>query len=159
MNFEPGYLENDEPGAIFPLIRTANYVLGYSPFWKGALKKTNWQFFVESREFSNFANLLSRNNPKAGTFLGASVRFPSNPCWHTSSLNLNRNRLASADLHRDNTTDMGRAAPESESKWRRNEGKDRPQMTRIRSRGTGVRAPKLPERVPSELSRDRLWFS
>ena len=32
-------------------------------------------------------------------------------------------------------------------------------MTSIRSRGAGVGAPKLPECVPSALSRNRLWFS
>jgi len=57
MNFEPGYLETDAPGAIFPMIRAADTVLGIFPRFSKARPKTNWQFFVEHREFSKFAKL------------------------------------------------------------------------------------------------------
>ena len=56
MNFEPRYLENDAPGAIFPMIRAADSVLEYSHVLERRAQKTNWQFFVERREFSKFAN-------------------------------------------------------------------------------------------------------
>ncbi len=56
MNFEPGYLETDAPGAIFPMIRAADSVLEYSHVLERRAQKTNWQFFVERREFSKFAN-------------------------------------------------------------------------------------------------------
>jgi len=56
MNFELGYLETDAPGAIFPVIRAADSVLEYSRVLERRAQKTNWQFFVERREFSKFAN-------------------------------------------------------------------------------------------------------
>jgi hypothetical protein len=56
MNFELGYLEADAPGGIFPMIRAADSVLEYSHVLEGRAPKTNWQFFVERREFSKFAN-------------------------------------------------------------------------------------------------------
>jgi len=56
MNFDLGYLETDAPGAIFPMIRAADSVLEYSRVLERRARKTNWQFFVERREFSKFAN-------------------------------------------------------------------------------------------------------
>ena len=56
MNFEPGYLETDAPGAIFPMIRAADSVLEYSHVLERRAQKTIWQFFVERREFLKFAN-------------------------------------------------------------------------------------------------------
>jgi len=56
MNSEPSYLEIDAPGAIFPMIRAADSVLEYSYVLERRAQKTNWQFFVERREFSKFAN-------------------------------------------------------------------------------------------------------
>ena len=38
MIFEPGYLETDAPGAIFPMIRAADSVLEYSHVQQGAPK-------------------------------------------------------------------------------------------------------------------------
>ncbi len=56
MNFEPGYLETDAHGAIFPMTRAADSVLEYSHVLERRAQNTNWQFFVERREFSKFAN-------------------------------------------------------------------------------------------------------
>ena len=56
MNFEPSYLETDAPGAIFPMIRAADFVLEYSYVLERRAQKTNSQFFVELREFLKFAN-------------------------------------------------------------------------------------------------------
>ena len=56
MIFEPGYLETDAPGAIFPMIRAADSLLECSRVLERRAQKTNRQFFVERREFSKFAN-------------------------------------------------------------------------------------------------------
>jgi hypothetical protein len=48
-------METDAPGAIFPMIRATDSVLEYSRVLERP-QKTNWQFFVERREFSKFAN-------------------------------------------------------------------------------------------------------
>jgi len=76
MNFEPGYLETDAPGAIFPMIRAADSVLEYSHVLERRAQETNWQFFVERREFSKFANCLSCSSAKAATLLGAFSQIP-----------------------------------------------------------------------------------
>lgn len=105
------------------MIRAAGSMLKYSHLLKRRAKKFNWQFVVERREFAKFANELSRSSAKAATFPGPFSQILLKPHWHASSLVINRIRLASADLHREYIADIGRAAAESESKWRRNEGK------------------------------------
>src|SRR6266487_5004931 len=78
MNFEPGYLETDAPGAIFPMIRDADSVLEYSHVFRKARPKNELAIlrgtsrileireltFTKQRQGSNFSRRTQSDSPQ-----------------------------------------------------------------------------------------------
>ena len=78
MNFEPGYLETDAPGAIFQTIRAATPRWNIPTFRKGAPKKpidpSSWNVANSRNSRINFHETA----PREQLFLTQSVGFPLN---------------------------------------------------------------------------------
>ena len=68
MNFEPGYLETDAPGAIFPMIRAADSVLEYSHVLERRAQETNWQFFVGTSRILEIRELTFTKQRQGSNF-------------------------------------------------------------------------------------------